>query len=190
MKDDLLRQAEDDFAALRRGLVGLDDEAMRRPWLGVWGVREILAHIAGWHREMTPVLERLARGERPIPEGVSYEDFDGWNARHVSARRGLTVAGIRAGARDVPPRVPRRRPRRPRVPVRAGQNRDAHRGSERPASLPGARGPDPHLASRRRSVARPAAHATIGAPGARACGREPGRRARPTPPPTTAPRRS
>ena len=96
MKDDLLRQAEDDFAALRRALVGLDDEAMRRPWLGVWGVREILAHIAGWHREMTPVLERLARGERPIPEGVSYENFDGWNARHVSARRGLTVAGIRA----------------------------------------------------------------------------------------------
>jgi hypothetical protein len=95
-KDDLLRQAEDDFGSLKRALVGLDDEAMQRPWLGVWGVREILAHIAGWQREMTPVLERLARGERPIPEGVSYEDFDGWNARHVAARRGLTVAGIRA----------------------------------------------------------------------------------------------
>jgi Protein of unknown function (DUF1706) len=96
LKDDLLRQAEDDFGGLKRALAGLDDEAMRRPWLGAWGVREILAHIAGWQREMTPVLERLARGERPIPEGVSYEDFDGWNARHVAARRGLTVDGIRA----------------------------------------------------------------------------------------------
>ena len=64
--------------------------------VGVWGAREILADIAGWQREMTPVLERLARGERPIPEGASYEDFDGWNARHVAARRGLAVAGIRA----------------------------------------------------------------------------------------------
>lgn len=96
LKDDLLRQAEDDFGALKRALVGLDDAAMRRPWCGVWGVREILAHIAGWHREMTPVLERLARGERPIPEGVSYQDFDAWNARHVTARRGLTVEGVRA----------------------------------------------------------------------------------------------
>jgi hypothetical protein len=50
---------------------------MRRPWCGTWGVREILAHITGWQRELTPVLERLARGERPIPDGVSYADVDG-----------------------------------------------------------------------------------------------------------------
>jgi hypothetical protein len=96
LKDDLLRQADDDFGALKRALVGLSDEAMRRPWADGWGVREILAHLAGWHREMIPVLERLARGEKPIPDGVSYEDVDGWNARHVSARRGLTVEGLRA----------------------------------------------------------------------------------------------
>jgi hypothetical protein len=96
LKDHLLQQADEDFGALKRALVGLDDEAMRRPWCGVWGVREILAHIVGWQREMIPVLDRLARGERPIPEGVSYENFDAWNARHVIARRGLTVAGIRA----------------------------------------------------------------------------------------------
>jgi hypothetical protein len=96
LKDDLLRQADDDFGALKRALVGLSDEAMRRPCSGAWGVREILAHIVGWQREMIPVLERLARGEKPIPDGVSYEDVDGWNARHVAARRGLTVEGIRA----------------------------------------------------------------------------------------------
>jgi len=96
LKDDLLRQADDDFGALKRALVGLSDDAMRQPWCGVWGVREILAHIAGWQREMIPVLERVARGEKPIPDGVSYEDLDGWNARHVGARRGLTVEGIRA----------------------------------------------------------------------------------------------
>ena len=96
LKDDLLRQADDDFGALKRALVGLSDEAMRQPWSGNWGAREILAHITGWHREMIPVLERLARGEKPLPDGVSYEDLDGWNARHVGARRGLTVEGIRA----------------------------------------------------------------------------------------------
>ena len=103
LKADLLRRAHDDFGVFKRALVGLSDEAMRRPWFGTWGIREILAHITGWHREMIPLLERIARGEKPVPDGVSYEDLDGWNARHVSARRGLTVAGLRAAARRLPP---------------------------------------------------------------------------------------
>src|SRR5262245_3255723 len=96
LKDDLLRQADDEFGALKRALAGLTDEAMRQPVSGVWGVREILAHLTGWQREMIPLLERVARNERPVPEGVSYADVDAWNARHVAARRGLTVAGVRA----------------------------------------------------------------------------------------------
>lgn len=96
LKDDLLRQAEDELAGLRCAIAGLSEEAMRQPWCGTWGVREILAHIAGWQRELTPALERLARGERPIPEGLSYADIDAWNARHVAARQGLTVEGVRA----------------------------------------------------------------------------------------------
>lgn len=96
LRDDLLRQADDELGAIKRALAGLSDEAMRQPVSGAWGVREILAHLAGWQREMIPLLERVARGEKPVPDGVSYEDVDAWNARHVAARRGLTVAGIRA----------------------------------------------------------------------------------------------
>src|SRR5262245_60397995 len=96
LKDDLLRQAEDDFGALKRAIAGLSDDAMQEAWCGGWGVKEILGHIAGWQREMVPVLERLARGERPLPEGVSYEDVDAWNARHVARRRDLTTEGVRA----------------------------------------------------------------------------------------------
>jgi hypothetical protein len=96
LKDELLRRADDDLGALKRALVGLSDDAMRRPCLGTWGIREILAHMTGWQREMIPLLERIARGEKPVPDGVSYDDLDGLNARHVIARRGLTVAGLRA----------------------------------------------------------------------------------------------
>lgn len=53
---------------------------MREAWCGVWGVREILAHMSGRHREMAPALQRLSRGERPIPAGVSYDDGDAWPA--------------------------------------------------------------------------------------------------------------
>ena len=45
---------------------------------------------------MIPVLQRLARGERPIAEGVSYDDPDAWNARFVAARHGVAAADVLA----------------------------------------------------------------------------------------------
>jgi hypothetical protein len=93
-KTALLGQAEAEFARLKRALAGLTEEQMRERWCGPWGVREIAAHISGWHREMGPALERLARGEKPIPDGVSYDDVDGWNARFADARRSSATADI------------------------------------------------------------------------------------------------
>jgi hypothetical protein len=43
---------------------------------------------------MGPALERLARGERPLPEGVSYEDVDAWNARFVADKKDWPVADV------------------------------------------------------------------------------------------------
>jgi hypothetical protein len=89
-----LAEAEATYRELRATFEGLDEPRMRVPWLGTWGVREILVHISGWHREMLPALERLARGERAVPPGVSYDDFDAWNARFVTARDGVSLAEI------------------------------------------------------------------------------------------------
>jgi hypothetical protein len=44
-------------------------------------VKDLIAHVLGWEKEMTAALERIARGERPTPEGVDYSDADGWNAK-------------------------------------------------------------------------------------------------------------
>lgn len=83
-KDELFAHAENEYDGFRAAVTGLDDRDMSRRWLGSWGVREILAHVIGWHREMAPALERLGRGEPPYPEGA-YDDVDGWNARFVDA---------------------------------------------------------------------------------------------------------
>jgi hypothetical protein len=63
-------------------------------WLGSWSVKDIVAHMIGWHREMRPLLERLARGERPLPEGISYDDVDAWNARFSAAAKDQKVADV------------------------------------------------------------------------------------------------
>jgi hypothetical protein len=93
-KDDLLEQAAEEFAAFKATYAGLSDARLTQVMLGTWSIREILCHVAGWHREMVPVLERIARGEKPVPEGVSYEIADPWNEKFVKAYAGKSVAEI------------------------------------------------------------------------------------------------
>jgi hypothetical protein len=109
----LLAELDAAYGELKGTVAGLDEAARTTVMQGRWSVKDILAHIAGWHREMTPALERLARGEKAIPDGADYNDFDAWNARFVEARRGMTpgqvdaeldesFAGFRAALLSVP----------------------------------------------------------------------------------------
>lgn len=93
-KQQLLNEAAREYKAFHDAIKGLNEEQMTEVWLGTWGVKEIVAHMSGWHREMGPALERLARGEKPIPPGVSYDDVDTWNAKFAAAARDLEVADV------------------------------------------------------------------------------------------------
>lgn len=90
----LLSEAETEFNLFKRAIAGLDEAKMREVWLGTWSARDIVAHISGWHRELGPALERLARGERPVPDGVSYDDVDAWNGRFADAKKSAATADI------------------------------------------------------------------------------------------------
>jgi hypothetical protein len=93
-KEELLNRAAQEYKAFYQALDGLNETQLAEPWLGTWSVKDIVAHIVGWHREMTPALERLARGERPILEGVSYDDVDAWNAKFAAAMRDEEVTDV------------------------------------------------------------------------------------------------
>jgi uncharacterized protein DUF1706 len=93
-KQELLNRAAREYKAFHEALHGLNEAELGQRWLGTWSIREVVGHISGWHREMSPALERLARGERPIPEGVSYDDVDAWNARFAAAVRDTPVADV------------------------------------------------------------------------------------------------
>jgi len=45
-------------------------------------------------------MERMARGERPTPEGVDYSDADGWNARFTAAMKPQNAATVIADLRQ------------------------------------------------------------------------------------------
>jgi len=93
-RHEALREDEAAFHDLQAAVTGLDEARMKEVWLGVWGVREILAHVSGWHRAMVPAFERIARGEAPFPAGVSYDDYDAWNARFAAAKAHAATAEI------------------------------------------------------------------------------------------------
>ena len=93
-KATLLRQDDELFTELREATEGLSDDAVRTVWLGTWSVREILIHVSGWHREMVPAFERIARGEAPFEPGT-YDDYDAWNAKLVAGQAGASVADVR-----------------------------------------------------------------------------------------------
>jgi hypothetical protein len=90
-----LRELDDNNAALLRELTDVSDEKMTQVFLGTWSAREVLVHLAGWYDAMAEGLERIGRGERPTPEGVSYSDVDAVNAQFVEANRGLSVPEVR-----------------------------------------------------------------------------------------------
>jgi hypothetical protein len=83
-KEEALAQLEEGYRRFRAGIAGLDDAAYGETWLGSWNLSQLLAHMSGWFREMTAAFERVARGERPTPEGVDYSDPEPWNARFAA----------------------------------------------------------------------------------------------------------
>ncbi len=93
-REDILKTLDTEFDALLKTVDDLSDDQMTTVWFGEWGVRDILAHVAGWHREMVGAFERIARGERPVPEGVDYSDADAVNARFTEAQRTLSAAAM------------------------------------------------------------------------------------------------
>lgn len=93
-KNTAISKVEEGFASVLAAVNGLDESAMTKRFYGEWGVKDILAHIAGWHEQMSEAMQRMARGEKPTPEGVDYNDADAWNARFagaMTAQNGETV---------------------------------------------------------------------------------------------------
>jgi hypothetical protein len=95
-----IAELESAFQELLGAVATLDDRAMSRVFYGTWSAKAILAHISGWHIEMTGALERMARGERPTPEGVDYSDADAWNAKFAAGAGVLNASTVVASLKQ------------------------------------------------------------------------------------------
>ena len=109
-KDDAIAELEAGHNRFRELIANLPDEKFNETWLGSWNLSQLLAHMAGWFEEMSGAFGRVARGERPAPEGVDYGDADRWNeafaltavpGRSALAQFDAAYAGYVAAARSL-----------------------------------------------------------------------------------------
>ncbi len=88
-RQQLLGELDRAYREFRSLVEDLDEQRFERKWIdNRWGVREVAAHIAGWHGKLGAGLERMQRGERPVPEGENWENVDGMNAVFAEHARG------------------------------------------------------------------------------------------------------
>lgn len=99
-KQATLAEVRGAFNELLGAVETLDERAMGRVFYGTWSAKDIVAHIAGWQHTMTGAMERMARGEKPTPEGVDYSDADAWNAKFAAAMRPQNAATVVADLRQ------------------------------------------------------------------------------------------
>jgi len=99
-KQTALARLDEQFQALLATIKGLDESAMSERFYDQWNVKDLLAHIAGWQHTMKDAMERMVRGEKPVPEGVDYSNADEWNAGFAAAMKAQNAETIVANLRQ------------------------------------------------------------------------------------------
>lgn len=94
-KQAIILDLRDAYGAVRSAVAGLDDRQAEQPFLdGRWAARDIVAHLVGWNVTVPEFLRRMARGERPVPEGQDYSNADAWNETFVERSRGKSLSQL------------------------------------------------------------------------------------------------
>jgi hypothetical protein len=94
-KHEQIQRARGAFAGLMDAITGMDEQALTAPGIGEWSVREVLAHITGWTLLDAAIMHRLARGERPLPEGTDYgSTIDARNAGFAAEGASKSAAKV------------------------------------------------------------------------------------------------
>lgn len=84
-KQSVINDYQSAYNEFKQAVSGLSEEQLTKQTLDQWSVREVVGHIAGWHETMTTGLQRMAQGQRPVPEGEDWNDVQGYNVRFAQS---------------------------------------------------------------------------------------------------------
>jgi len=91
-KERLRKQLESEWQALLQSFAGLPDDALLQPEVvGIWSIRDVLAHISTWEEEALKALPPILEGKR-LPR---YGNIHSFNAREQERKRHLSLAQVK-----------------------------------------------------------------------------------------------
>ena len=94
-KQQLLKQLDKAWAAIKESYAGLSDALMTEPGVtGDWSVKDILAHITTWEEEALKYLPLIIKGDRPPRYSVKYGGINAFNAQVTQQKRGLSLSDV------------------------------------------------------------------------------------------------
>jgi hypothetical protein len=94
-KQQLLKQLDKAWAAIKESYAGLSDALMMEPGVtGDWSVKDILAHITTWEEEAMKYLPLIIKGERPPRYSVMYGGINRFNAQMTEQKRALPLSDV------------------------------------------------------------------------------------------------
>jgi len=93
-KDAQIDAVREELRLLGETLAGLDERTLTSAGMDAWSIREVIGHITGWALIDTDILRRLARGERPLPEGEEYGTGDERNPGFAAAASTKSGAAV------------------------------------------------------------------------------------------------
>lgn len=94
-KADVMADVRRGREALRQALDGLSDEQMLQAGaVGIWSVKDTLAHLVAWEAELVTMLSRLDQYKHRVPLLVEIEDVDEWNDEQYRTSASRSLAAI------------------------------------------------------------------------------------------------
>lgn len=90
-KQTILDQIRAGRAQLESALDGLTPDHMRRAGVvGIWSIKDVLAHVTAWESELITALAKLSKTP---PHIVQIDDIDSWNMEQyaINVRRDLDI---------------------------------------------------------------------------------------------------
>ena len=94
-REQLLKQIEKKWLALKESYAGLSDSQLLEPGVtGTWSVRDILAHITTWEEEALKHLPLILEGGNPPRYSTKYGGIDAFNALMTKQKAGLSLSDV------------------------------------------------------------------------------------------------
>jgi len=93
-KADVIADLRAARTALLASIEGLtDDQLLQIGAVGLWSVKDALAHLVSWEAELVTLFSQLEQHKRRAPRIVEIEDIDEWNDEqyHTNAARPLAA---------------------------------------------------------------------------------------------------